>query len=118
MKGVPKGNLLSAKNTRLKARNDAHLHSSAPHALSSQYRLYPASWGRSKSVSAPLASAASPRALVSSGAFIASSSVKLEWERLSTVVILKLVAQPALTWLLATYVFELEPLLTAVAVSI
>ena len=65
-----------------------------------------------------LASAASPCALVSLGAFIASSSVKLEWERLSTLIILKLVAQPALTWLLATYVFKLDSLLTAVAVVI
>lgn len=65
-----------------------------------------------------LASAASPCALVSLGAFIASSRVKLEWERLSTLVVFKLIAQPALTWLLATYVFKLEPLMTAVAVVI
>ena len=65
-----------------------------------------------------LASAASPCALVSLGAFIAQAKVSFHWPRLSSLVALKLFVQPALTWGAATFVFHLSPLLTAIAVVV
>src|ERR1700729_2907789 len=52
-----------------------------------------------------LASAASPCALVSLGAFIADVRSRPKWGEISDMVLLKLLGQPALTWLLARFVF-------------
>jgi malonate transporter and related proteins len=65
-----------------------------------------------------LASAASPCALVSLGAFIADVRSRPKWGEISDMVLLKLLGQPALTWLLARFVFHLPPLLTGVAVVV
>jgi len=65
-----------------------------------------------------LASAASPCALVSLGAFIAQAKVRFYWPKLSSLVALKLLVQPALTWVAAAFVFHLSPLLTAIAVVV
>lgn len=65
-----------------------------------------------------LANAASPCALVSLGAFIAEAKGHFHWPRLSSLVGLKLLGQPAITWVAATYVFHLSPALTAIAVVV
>lgn len=63
-----------------------------------------------------LAHAASPCALVSLGLFIADQRGRPRIPALSAQVALKLVGQPALTWLLAEYVFHLSPSMTGLAV--
>ncbi|WP_263262944.1 AEC family transporter [Pseudomonas sp. RIT-PI-S] len=65
-----------------------------------------------------LANAASPCALVSLGAFIAETKFEIQWPRLSSIVALKLVAQPLLTWIAATYMFDLNHESTAIAVVV
>lgn len=65
-----------------------------------------------------LGGAASPCALVALGLFLAGDHV---WRReafssVSLLVVLKLAALPAVTWVLTTYVFRLPPLLTHTAV--
>lgn len=65
-----------------------------------------------------LASAASPCALVSLGVFIADAKFAIQWSRLSSIVALKLIAQPSLTWVAARFVFNLSPQLTAIAVVV
>ena len=65
-----------------------------------------------------LASAASPCALVSLGAFIAGAKGQFHWPKLSSLVGLKLIGQPAITWVAATYVFNLTPAMTAIAVVV
>lgn len=65
-----------------------------------------------------LADAASPCALVSLGAFIGQSRGPAPRARVSALVTLKLLAQPAVTWLLAHGVFHLAPASTAVAVVV
>lgn len=65
-----------------------------------------------------LANAASPCALVSLGAFIADTRFDIKWSRLSGIVALKLLAQPLLTWIAATYVFHLSSELRAIAVVV
>jgi predicted permease len=65
-----------------------------------------------------LGDAASPCALVSLGLFIADTSGKPNWRDLSALVSLKLIGQPAITWLLARYVFDLSPLLIGIAVVV
>jgi predicted permease len=63
-----------------------------------------------------LAQAASPCALVSLGLFIGEQRSRPPLPALSVQVALKLVGQPALTWILAHWVFGLPPTLTAIAV--
>lgn len=63
-----------------------------------------------------LGAAASPCALVSLGLFTAEPRARPAWRPLSTLVALKLLAQPLLTWLLARFVFHVSPELTGVAV--
>jgi malonate transporter and related proteins len=63
-----------------------------------------------------LADAASPCALVSLGLFIAEKRAAPKWSVLTPLVVLKLLAQPLLTWVLAALVFRISPLLTAIAV--
>lgn len=66
-----------------------------------------------------LGSAASPCALIALGLFLAGQSTKKvhnENITVSLLVVLKLFIQPALTWLLATKVFDLSPLLVHTAV--
>jgi malonate transporter len=65
-----------------------------------------------------LASAASPCALVSLGAFIAGAKGEFHWPKLSSLVGLKLIGQPAITWLAATFLFNLTPAVTAIAVVV
>lgn len=65
-----------------------------------------------------LADAASPCALVSLGAFIGQSQGAAPRTRVSALVTLKLLAQPAVTWVLAHGAFHLAPASTAVAVVI
>jgi malonate transporter len=65
-----------------------------------------------------LASAASPCALVSLGAFIAGAKGRFQWPKLSSLVGLKLIGQPAITWMAATLVFNLTPAVTAIAVVV
>jgi malonate transporter and related proteins len=65
-----------------------------------------------------LADAASPCALVSLGAFIAERRNSVSWSKLSSLLALKLLGQPSVTWLLAHVVFRLPPLSTGVAVVI
>lgn len=65
-----------------------------------------------------LASAASPCALVSLGAFIEEAKIEFHWPKLSSLVALKLLAQPALTWMSAAFLFHLPATLTAIAVVI
>lgn len=65
-----------------------------------------------------LADAASPCALVSLGAFIGQSRGPAPRTRVSALVALKLLGQPAVTWLLAYGVFHLAPASTAVAVVV
>ncbi len=60
--------------------------------------------------------AASPVALVSLGAFLADARGRPDWRSLSALTLLKLIGQPALTWLLARFVFQMAPQETAVAV--
>ena len=66
-----------------------------------------------------LGGAASPCALIALGLFLAGKAVKKTQHEGATVtllVVMKLVLQPALTWLLATQVFGLPALLTHTAV--
>ncbi|EEF23015.1 conserved hypothetical protein, partial [Ricinus communis] len=63
-----------------------------------------------------LAHAASPCALVSLGLFIADQRGRPRLPALSVQVALKLVGQPALTWVLAACVFHLSPPMTGMAV--
>ncbi|RKP51902.1 AEC family transporter [Pararobbsia silviterrae] len=63
-----------------------------------------------------LADAASPCALVALGLFVAEKRGRPDWSVLTPLVVLKLVVQPAVTWLLAAYVFRITPGLTAIAV--
>lgn len=63
-----------------------------------------------------LAHAASPCALVSLGLFIADQRGRPQIPALSAQVALKLIGQPALTWVLAVYVFHLSPAMTGLAV--
>lgn len=65
-----------------------------------------------------LGDAATPCALVSLGLFIADTRMQAAWRDLVPLVGLKLVGQPAVTWLLARQVFHLTPSLTAVAVVV
>ncbi|MHA6139515.1 AEC family transporter [Pseudomonas mohnii] len=65
-----------------------------------------------------LASAASPCALVSLGAFLGDCRGGFNWPRVSGLVALKLIFQPAVTWMAATYVFGLSHELTAIAVVV
>jgi malonate transporter and related proteins len=60
--------------------------------------------------------AASPVALVSLGAFLADARGRPDWRSLSALTALKLIGQPALTWLLARFVFQMAPQPTAIAV--
>ncbi|WP_109127519.1 AEC family transporter [Dyella sp. C11] len=65
-----------------------------------------------------LADAASPCALVSLGAFIGERREAAPWSRVTSLVALKLAAQPAATWLLAHEVFQISMQATGVAVVI
>jgi malonate transporter len=65
-----------------------------------------------------LASAASPCALVSLGAFIGDARGQFHWPRLSSLTTLKLVIQPAVTWVAARFVFHLSAELTGIAVVV
>jgi len=65
-----------------------------------------------------LASAASPCALVSLGAFLGDCRGSFNWPRVSGLTALKLLLQPALTWFFAFYVFHLSHELIAVAVVV
>ncbi|HWK47311.1 MAG TPA: AEC family transporter [Stellaceae bacterium] len=63
-----------------------------------------------------LAQAASPCALVATGLFIAAHSTEFRASKVFGLVTLKLLVQPALTWLIADRLLHLPPLLMATAV--
>jgi predicted permease len=65
-----------------------------------------------------LASAASPCALVSLGAFIGDCHGSFNWPRVSVLVLFKLLFQPLITWIVAAYIFGLPHELTAIAVVV
>jgi malonate transporter len=65
-----------------------------------------------------LASAASPCALVSLGAFLDDCRRGFNWPRVLGLVAFKLTFQPAITWLAAAFIFNLSHELTAIVVVI
>lgn len=63
-----------------------------------------------------LGGAASPCALVALGLFLAERSGPIAWRAVAPLVVLKLLVQPAMTWILAMLVFRLSPPVAAAAI--
>ena len=63
-----------------------------------------------------LGAAAGPSALFAIGLFLVGKTLTSNLDEVGTMVVLKLVAHPAITWVLATYVFDVDPLWATIAV--
>lgn len=63
-----------------------------------------------------LGAAAGPGALFAIGLFLAGRPLAADWKEVTWVSLLKLVAQPSLTWVLILFVFPLDPFWAAAAI--